>query len=236
MQTLAHRSDSPFLQAGWQAEALSWTEQAHMVAWSASGAQRLAFATEMGQFIQAQGQMEVLPLYGRAIDSIESLCQQLERSIPGGGSPLARRINGPRGIASLLRSRDAMHPGLPSRHRYILWHDADALLRRDPRQFGTVLDAMMGVAAEAEYVTDDMLLLTRVILVGGKPLAEYAADGAGQLRQWLPGVGGEPFWSLVTGLERPPVRVVGIDEVALGRSGLDPAGSLLGCGHKTYRT
>jgi len=216
VQTLAHTPNAPFLRPGWHAEALSWTEQAHLVAWSPSGAQRLAFATEMSQFIQAQGQMEVLPLYGRSIDSIESLSQQLERSIPGGGASLARRIDGPRGIVNLLRSRDAMHPGLPSRHRYILWHDADALLRRDPRQFGAVLDAMMGVAAEAEYVTDDMLLLTRVILVGGKPLADYAGDGAGQLRQWLPGVGEGPFWSLVTGLERPPVRVVGIDEVAAG--------------------
>ena len=214
MQALAHRSDSPFLQANWQAEALSWTEQAHLVAWSPSVARRIAFATEMGQFIQAQEQMEVLPLYGRCIDGVEAFCQELERCIPG--SPLARRVDGPRGIVNLLRSRDATHRGLPARHRYFIWHDADVLLRRDPRLFGALLDAMMGVAAEAEYVSDDLLLLSRVILVGGPRLADYAAGGASQLQGWLPGVHGEPFWRLVTGLERPPVRVAPIDEIAAG--------------------
>jgi diadenosine tetraphosphatase ApaH/serine/threonine PP2A family protein phosphatase len=212
VQALAHRLDSPFLRANWQAEALSWTEQAHLVAWSPSAAQRIAFATEMGQFIQAQEQMEVLPLYGGRLDGIEAFCQQLERSIPG--PPLARRVDGPRGITNLLRSRDAVHCGLPSRHRFFIWHDADVLLRQDPRLFGALLDAMMGVAAEAEFVSDDMLLLSRVILVGGPPLVEYADDAAGQIRGWLPGVCGEPFWSLVTGLDRPEVRVVEIDAVA----------------------
>jgi hypothetical protein len=211
VQVLAHRSESPFLQDNWQAEALTWTEQAHLVAWSAAAARRIGFATEMGQFIQAQGQMEVLPLQGRYIDSIETFCQQLERSIPG--PPLARRVDGPRSITNLLRSRDAMHRGMPAHHRYILWHDADVLLRRDPGLLSALLDAMMGVAAEAEYVTDDLLLLTRVILVGGPHLADYAEDDRGSLRGWLPGRG-EPFWSIVTGLHCPPVRVVSIDEVA----------------------
>lgn len=212
VQAIAHNPGLPFLRGGWQAEALAWTEQAHVAAWSDDRAQRLSFAAGLGQFIQAQGQMEVLPLHGRFIDSIETFCQQLERSIPG--RQLARRVDGPRGVASLLRSRTTNHPGLPSRHRYILWHDADVLLRRDPRLLGALLDAMMGVAAEAEYVTDDMLLLTRVVLVGGPRLAEYADDDSGQLRSWLPGVHGEPFWRLVTGLERPPVRVARVDEVA----------------------
>lgn len=212
MQAIAHNPGLSFLRGGWQAEALSWTEQAHLVGWSEERAPRLAFGSELGQFIQAQGQMEVLPLHGRSIVNIETFCQQLERSIPG--RPLARRVDGPRGVTSLLRSRVARHPGLPSRHRYIIWHDADVLLQRDARLLGALLDAMMGVAAEAEYVSDDVLLLTRVVLLGGPDLAEYAADDSGQLRAWLPGVHGEAFWRLVTGLERPLVRVARVDEVA----------------------
>jgi hypothetical protein len=213
---LAQGSGTPFLQDHWQAEALSWTEQAHLVAWSASGARRIAFAAELGQFIQAQEQMEVLPLFGRAIDSIEAFCQQLERSIPGAawgaGGALARRVDGPRGIVNLLRCRDAMHRGLPARHRYFIWHDADTLLRRDPRLFAALVEAMMGVAAEAEYVSDDLLLLTRVVLVGGPRLVDYAEEAGGS---WGQAGRGEPFWQLVTGLERPPMRVAAVDEVAL---------------------
>ena len=211
MSTLAHRSDSPFLRINWQADALALTDEAHLAAWSASMARRIGFATEMAQFIQAQGHTEICQLYGRSIANIEAFCQQLERAIPG--PPLARRIDGPRGITALLRSRDALHGGQPARYRYLLWHDADVLLEANRRLFSALLDAIMGVAAEAEYVSDELLLLHRAVLIGGPALARYAEDPAGQLQSWLPDSFDAPFWKLVTGVERPPVVTFEIDHL-----------------------
>lgn len=211
MGALALRSDTPFLRQNWQADALALTDRGHLAAWSASRSRRIGFATELGQFIQAQAYCELCPLHGRFISCLETFCEQLERSVPG--PPLVRRIDGPRGVTALLRSRDAMHRGMPARHRYFLWHDADVLLRADRALFGAVLDALMGVAAEAEYVTDDLLLLHRVILVGNTRLAQYAEDAGGQLQSWLPDGSREPFWALTTGIERPPVEVFEIDQL-----------------------
>ena len=208
---LAHRSDSPFLLMNWQADALALTDEAHLVAWSASAPRRIGFATEMAQFIQSQGYTEVCQFFGRAIVNIETFCQQLERGIPG--PPLARRIDGPRGITALLRSRDALHGGSPARYRYLVWHDADVLLAADRRLFGALLDAIMGVAAEAEYVSDELLLIHRAVLIGGPALARYAEDPDGQLRRWLPDGFGTPFWQAVTGLARPPAVTFEIDHL-----------------------
>lgn len=208
---LAHRSDSPFLRLNWQADALALTDEAHLVAWSASAARRIGFATEIAQFIQSQSHTEICQFFGRSIVNLETFCQQLERGIPG--PPLARRIDGPRGVAALLRSRDALHGGAPSRYRYLLWHDADALLAADQRLFGALMDAIMGVAAEAEYVSDELLLLHRAVLIGGPSLARYAEEPAGQFQSWLSDGFSEPFWKVVTGLQRPPVVTFEIDRL-----------------------
>jgi hypothetical protein len=81
----------------------------------------------------------------------------------------------------------------------------DVLLESDRSLFGAVADAIAGVAAESEYASDDLLLLTRAVYVGGPVLAGYAADGSGQLRSWLSDGAAEPFWRVVTGIDRPPV-------------------------------
>jgi len=80
--------------------------------------------------------------------------------------------------------------------------------------FGRIVDAMSGVAAEAEYVSDDLLLLHRSIYVGGSILDVYAEDPKGQFRSWFRDEHDDPFWRVVTGLVEPAFTRYAIDSIA----------------------
>lgn len=185
----------------WQGEVLQLMDEHHLVAWSEDDARRLRFATQFGRFLQAQRDTEVCVLMGREIRDVESFCYQLERTLPGG--PIERRVDGPRGITSMLRARADLPGRAPTKFRYYLWHDADILLKHNPSLFGRLIDAMAGVAAECEYVTDDVLLIQRSIYVGGGLLDRYADNPRGQFRSWFDDGKGEAFWRVVTGVEAP---------------------------------
>jgi hypothetical protein len=211
MSALSRHIETPLLVADWQADVCQLLDEHHLVAWSGVPARRTQFAVGLGQFLGMQRDAEVCVFYGQYISDLDSFCSQLERSVPG--PALERRVHGPRGAISLLRSR----PGLPGRvapkYRYYVWHDADHLLRKDHRLFGEIVDAMAGVAAEAEYVSDDTLLIHRAVFVGGSMLDIYHEDARGQFRRWLPDPTGEPFWQLVTGVRKPPFTKYRIDDL-----------------------
>ena len=217
MSAIFRPSNTPFGLGDWQADVVQMLDESHMCAWSSQAGRRVRFAVSIAQFLQAQRDTEVCTLYGRHITDLESFCYQLERTIPG--PALRCRIDGPDGVTALLRTRESF-PGRPAtKFRYYLWHDADILLHRDSALFGRLVDAMAGVAAEAEYASDDMLLLHRSIFVGGTMLDEYASDERGQFRCWFDDGLGEPFWQVVTGIERPSFVRFPVDRLAgAGRS------------------
>ncbi len=200
-----------FVPLDWQPEALQLLDEHHLVAWSHSVRTRTAFAAGLSQFLASQRDLSVCVLHGRSITNLDALCQQLERQIPG--PPLDRRIGGSSGVIELLRSRD-QRPGRPApRQRVILWSDADILLRADCELFGRVVDALTGVAAEMEYSSDDQLLLQRTVFVGAPALDMYADDASGQFCGWRCADDSEAFWTVVSGLERPPMMRVHIDSL-----------------------
>lgn len=211
MSVLSRQFESSFGAAGWQPEVTALLDEHHVVAWSESPRRRLTFAATLGRFLEGLRDTEVVPLYGRHIVDVEALCYQLERAIPG--EPLERRIGGPLGVSSLLRSRESFPGRVASKFRYLMWHDADVLVREDHDLFGEAADAIAGVSAELEYVCDDALLIQRAVFVGGPLLAVYADNPRGQFQSWRADGHGEPFWKVVTGVERPAVRVVHIDKV-----------------------
>lgn len=215
MSAIFRPSDTPFGLAGWQADAAQLLDEHHMSAWSESPSRRVRFAVSLGQFLQAQRDTEVCTLYGRHIVDLDSFCYQLERAIPG--PSLECRIDGPHGVTALLRTRESF-PGRPAtKHRYYVWHDADILLRRDRSLFGRLVDAIAGVASESEYASDDMLLLHRAVFIGGASLDEYATDLKGQFQAWFDDGLGDPFWKVVTDIERPPFTRFNVDQL-VGRS------------------
>ncbi len=85
------------------------------------------------------------------------------------------------------------------------------LLHENHKLFGRLADALAGVAAEAEYASDELLIIQRTIYVGGPLLDVYAENRHGQFRAWYTDGHGEPFWKVVTGLDAPPVLRYQID-------------------------
>lgn len=189
---------------GWQAELARLLDEHHLAAWSSGSGERAFFAAGLASFLAGIDQAQAIPLYGRDITDLDGLCYQLERSIPG-QTPMRRRIDGPSGIVARLRSQPTIPGRPPLRLRYLLWHDPDAMIRADAALFGRLADAIAGVAAEAEYASDDYLLITRAVYIGSEDLRAYASDESGQLRRWLGDGSGEPFWRAVSGVEAPPV-------------------------------
>jgi hypothetical protein len=202
-------SEVVLLAPDWQADVTQLLDDHHMVAWSDLPQRRTQFAVSLGQFLGSQRDTEVCVFYGRHITDLESFCYQLERAIPG--PSLVRRIDGPSGVVALLRARASFRGRPETKYRYYVWHDADVLLKANHRLFGQLVDAMAGVAAEAEYVSDDLLLLHRAVFVGGSVLDVYAEDPKSQFHRWLVDEHGEPFWKVVTGIEAPPFLRYRID-------------------------
>jgi hypothetical protein len=214
LSALIRQPDSPFGVANWQPDVVQLLDEHHLIATSPAARRRMHFAGSLGQFLQGLKDAEVCSLYGRFITDLDSYCYQLERAVAG--PQIERRIDGPRGVTALLRSREVFRGRPASKFRFYIWHDADVLLSENEPLFGRLVDAMAGVAAEAEYVSDDLLMIHRTVFVGGPLLDEYAAKDTGQFQVWAQDdISDEPFWQVVTGIHTPPMARYTID--CLGR-------------------
>lgn len=187
----------------WQPEVVRLTDESHLVAWDADGESRDRFVQGLAFYLSLQRDTQAVVLEGRRITSLESFCEELERALPG-KRPVARTILGRGGVADHLKRRHQPISSRAAKFRYYLWRDADALLRADPVLFGQLVEALAGVAAEAEYADDDLLLIQRAILVGTPALDIYGEDSRGQFRTWLSHAGQPGRWQRRSGLDRPP--------------------------------
>ncbi len=213
MSALSRQSEMPpLLVADWQADVTALLDEHHLAAWSDLPQRRTQFAVSLGQFLGSQRDTEVCVFYGKFITDLESFCYQLERAVPG--PSLKRAIEGETGIVSLLRARASIKGRPETKYRFYIWHDADVLLRHNKALFGQIVDAMAGVAAEAEYVSDDLLLIHRSVLVGSSLLDVYAEDENAQFNTWLKDSSGEPYWQMVTGLAKPSFMRYKIDALS----------------------
>jgi hypothetical protein len=209
MSALTRQTESPFRVLDWEPDVAQLLDEHHLVGWSSNARRRVHFAACLSHFLSLQPDTEVLPLYGRFITDLDSFCHQLERVLPG--VPIQRRIDGPDGVVALLRSRHTFRFRPASKHRFYIWNDADVLLRADHRLFGRLVDALAGVAAEAEFASDELLLVQRAAFIGSPMLDLYGENPKGQFRAWYDDGMGEPFWKMVSGLEAPPVLRYQID-------------------------
>jgi len=200
-----------FERGTWQPEVLAKLESHHIAACSGDTSARSRFGASLQQFLVAQAGTEVCVLHGRSILDLEGLCAQLERLIPV--ERLARTVDGPHGLASLLRHRSSNHSRVPTRQRYFLWHDADVLIRHNPQLFGEVAEVFAGVSAEMEYAGDEALMIQRSVYMGGNRLANVARDPESLLNRWADDGPGVPFWSLVSGEECPMTTLCSIDSL-----------------------
>ncbi|HZW10595.1 MAG TPA: hypothetical protein VFF69_11890 [Phycisphaerales bacterium] len=214
MSALTRHTDSAFRALDWEPEVTQLLDEHHLVAWSSVARRRVQFATCLTHFLSLQPDTEICTLYGRFITDLDSFCHQIERVIPA--PSIKRQIDGSDGLVSLLRSRHSLRVRRASRFRYYVWNDADVLLKRDHRLFGRIVDAIAGVAAEAEYASDELLLVQRAVFVGGPMLDLYAENSTGQFRAWYDDGLGEPFWQMVTGIQAPPMLRYQVDLLGQG--------------------
>lgn len=192
----------------WQPRVLQKLETHHLVVWSNDGRARTRFGAGIQSFLMTQAATEVCVLHGRSILDLDGLCSQLERQIVA--DEVARSIDGPGGIVAALRSRLVV-PGRPEpRQRVILWHDADVLLRARPVLFHRLVESIAGVSGELEFGGDGGVFVQRCVFVGNDRLREAARSAGSAFRGWLDEDGAR-FWSLVTGLESPPMSLCSID-------------------------
>lgn len=212
MSAITRQSELLFAVTDWEPSVTQLMDEAHLVAWSEAARRRNQFAAALGQFLGSMRDTEVCPLMGEHIHDVDTFCAQLERLIPG--PALERKIDGSRGITSLLRHRHTLRGRPAAKFRYYIWNDADILLKRNHRLFGRLVDAMAGVAAESEYASDDLLLIHRAVLIGGPALDMYAEDPGGQCRAWFSEPSAEPFWQIVTGIDAPSFMRYQIDLLA----------------------
>ncbi len=198
-----------FEPCAWQPEVCVKLESHHLVAWSPDPRARARFAAHLQSYLQTQPATQVCVFHGRAILDLESFCAQLERQIAV--DELARTVDGPRGVVAALRRR----PGAPARpfarQRVLIWHDCDVLERARPGLFAALVEAITGVSAELEFAGDGPLFMQRAVFLGSERLRDAARAPGSAFRDWTDEDGGVPFWSIVTGLDRPPVSVCSID-------------------------
>ncbi|GJM19949.1 MAG: hypothetical protein DHS20C14_21620 [Phycisphaeraceae bacterium] len=209
MRVVSRQADAVFEGQGWLPEMVSALDTHHLVAWSELTRRRNAFVGEVRSFLAAQQDTDACLVHGRSVFTLDDLCHQLERLVPV--PELHRRLDGPDGVTELLRGRNTTPGRRAPRVRCWIWSDADVLLRSDPELFSSVVDCMLGVSAESEFGTLDGGPIQRVLFVGGPMLEAYARDRSGQFRSWAAEGDSEPFWKLVSGLERPPVVARPVD-------------------------
>jgi hypothetical protein len=131
MTVLAGHFDAPFPAVDWQPEAMALLDERHLAVWTHAQSRKSQFAASLGQFLGSQHETDVVTLYGRYITDLESFCHQLERAIPV--DRLERRLDGTDSVTDALRSRQTLRGRSVARSRYLIWNDADVLLRRRPR-------------------------------------------------------------------------------------------------------
>ncbi|MBL8990168.1 MAG: hypothetical protein JNJ48_01165 [Phycisphaerae bacterium] len=190
----------------WTASAEAMLEEHHLAAWTRNLAAAERFSLHLGRHLRGMADTEVWPIPGAVVRTLEAFCHHLERALPR-GERVRPTIEGRGGVVERLRERYDEPGASPTKRRYYLWRDADVLLRHDAGLFGTLVEAMAGVAAEAEYAGEDLLLIHRAVFVGGPALDLYHEDRRGQFRRWLRDAPGQPLWRVISGLKRPPVAV-----------------------------
>tara|TARA_R110002072_G_scaffold152120_1_gene301721 strand:+ start:926 stop:1582 length:657 start_codon:yes stop_codon:yes gene_type:complete len=196
----------------WQPEVLARLNDRHLVAWGDDISVRSRFAASFQQYLSSMPDTQVCVIHGRAIQTLDDLCDQLERLIPV--DKLSRSVDGPWGISSLLRQRSTVPGRRSERMRVFVWHDADLLVRRNRALFQVIAEVMAGVSAEMEYADDGAVLVQRCVYVGSPAIEREARRVDSRLNSWGGSVSGEiPFWELVSGQATPRTTLCSIERL-----------------------
>jgi hypothetical protein len=177
-------------------------DEHHLVVLGESRERRAGFAAGLSDCLRALPDTQVINLSGDRATDLPSFCRVLA------GALGVRRTSRP-GLACVV---DALRiPATDARRQYFIWEDADAMLEADVALFGRLVNAFLGVAAEQEHISPDLLVLQRVVFFGGDKLGAYAEDERGQFCSWLIEDDTTEFWEVASCVDRPPVLTYRLD-------------------------
>ncbi len=177
-------------------------DEHHLVVLGEQQDQRVDFARHLAEQLGTIPETQTITIRGDLITDLDSLCSQLEAGLDV-CEPITRSVEA---VIELLRiNRD------DQKHQYFIWQDADSLLESDVDLFGQLANAFLGVAAEREHISPDVLVLQRIVFIGGDKLGAYAEEEAGQFCTWLVEDGITVFWEVASCVERPPVLTYQLD-------------------------
>jgi hypothetical protein len=192
----AHPSGRP----RWLDQAISELDEHHVVVWHRSLTARELAASAIQHELEANHEAQVVSLAGARVHDLRSLRGEVDRALPDlNGRHLLATFAGHGGLLARLREPPPSVAGHHTKFRYYLIRDADVMLRASAPTFSVALDSLAGIAAESEYASDDLLLIHRIILVGGPDLLACHRDPAGPLRAWREA----SAWSHVTRVAGP---------------------------------
>jgi hypothetical protein len=179
---------------------LGQLEESHLVIWAKERALVEHACALCRDALGSIPETQVVELDGRRMTDLGSARQVLDAALPApAGQALRPSFDGPAGILARLREPPASLGRTHVKRRYYLWTDADTLLASSPACFSVLVDAIAGVAAEGEYASDDLLLIQRLVVVGGPELAICHANAHGPLRTWRQ----TSPWARLTHVPRP---------------------------------
>lgn len=186
----------------WPTGVTQLLDEHHLVVLAGRPARRAEFARSLAAHLETVPDAVTVDLPGEQATSLPDFCRMLE-----GALQPARAVTPTLdGVVRLLRTDP-----LQARHQYLIWHDADALLEADVTLFSRLVNALLSVAAEFEYVNPDVLTLQRLIFLGSDKLGAYAEDESGQFCTWLAEGGSTRFWEVASCVTRPPVLIYRLD-------------------------
>ncbi len=187
----------------WSEQMISLLDDHHLVILSDSTSQRSTAGRLLQHRLGMLPETEVIDIDGTAALDMASFCQQIMAAARnrlgdsnGNGNAYLQRL-----IAHLRMLRRK------TKRRYVIWHDADAMLEQDVATFSVLVNALLAVAAEHEHTTRSPLLLQRAVFIGGAKLGAYAEDIHGQFCCWLDDADDAPFWDVLSAVDRPRVIV-----------------------------
>lgn len=195
----------------WPDEVIQLLDDHHLVVVSDRAATGERFGDMLIRRMIQMSETQVVVLDGEAVTDVPSFCRlvELQTLTRPQRKQMPQTRNFWRDVQSVINvlrqsgGEDGAGGG-STKHRYFIWHKADALLKRDPALFSHLVNALFGVAAEQELIAPDSLVIQRVVFIGGEPLAKYAEDPESQFNRWLDEEG-SPLWEVASMLERPPV-------------------------------
>lgn len=189
--------------APWQIDVAQRLEEHHVCATSDGVTRRQRFTHDLCSLLSSMDATHVGVIDGARGRTLEGWCRELAVAV--GVPEVAPGIELSGGVVDALRRRPIGPDGRAIRRRFLLWTDAHAMLREHPRDFARLIDAMMGVAAESEFVSEDVLIIQRAVFIGRPALAAYLEDPTGQMRQWYSEGSEDPLWRVITGVKAPRV-------------------------------